>query len=391
VSGLPSGDLREPLASELQCDVAVVGAGPAGGATALLAARAGLDTWLIERSPWPREKVCGCCLHPRGLAALRALDPSLSAAELGALPLHSAWIAARGGSARLPTAGAAVLSRTRLDGRLVELARAAGARFEAATRAALEPPLPGAERRRLTLHGRDGGRTTLAARLVVAADGLGGALLAHSGEVSAPPRRGARVGLGAVLPASAGDWPAGTVGLAVVRSGYAGLVRLEDGRLDLAAAVDPRALHGTSAARWVAAALAEAGFPALDGLESTVWRGTPALQRHPRRPFGQRALAVGDAAGYVEPFTGEGLAWALDSAVRLGPALGELVAAFAPPLVRRLQESEQRALGSRRRRCAAVARFVRHPRWVAAAALLARRSHFLATALARVGYGPSPR
>ncbi|HSG47467.1 MAG TPA: FAD-dependent monooxygenase, partial [Longimicrobiales bacterium] len=52
-------------------DAVVVGAGPAGALTAALAARRGLATLLVERSAFPRWKVCGACLNPAGVAVLR--------------------------------------------------------------------------------------------------------------------------------------------------------------------------------------------------------------------------------------------------------------------------------------------------------------------------------
>src|SRR5215831_5827086 len=54
----------------MRCDVLVVGAGPAGASAALCAARDGLDTILLERSRFPRTKVCGEYLSPATLAAL---------------------------------------------------------------------------------------------------------------------------------------------------------------------------------------------------------------------------------------------------------------------------------------------------------------------------------
>ena len=55
----------------------------------------------------------------------------------------------------------------------------------------------------------------------------------------------------------------------------------------------------------IARVLQESGFGAIDGLESANWSGTVRLTRRLLRPAGNRVLLLGDAAGYVEPFTGE--------------------------------------------------------------------------------------
>ena len=64
--------------SRLETDVLVVGAGPGGSATAYHLARHGVDVTIVERSAFPREKVCGDGLTPRGVAALlhMGVDPS---------------------------------------------------------------------------------------------------------------------------------------------------------------------------------------------------------------------------------------------------------------------------------------------------------------------------
>jgi len=108
----------------------------------------------------------------------------------------------------------------------------------------------------------------------------------------------------------------GTIFMACGSDGYAGAVRLEDGTLDIAAALLPFAGQGPSPplAERMAQLLETVGFPAPyqdhDGLPAV--RTTPRLRR--RRTAGwHRLIAIGDAAGYVEPFTGEGMAWAMSS------------------------------------------------------------------------------
>ena len=67
---VPAGDRRE-------VDVLVVGAGPGGSATAYHLARHGVDVLMAERSAFPREKVCGDGLTPRGVSAIErmGIDP----------------------------------------------------------------------------------------------------------------------------------------------------------------------------------------------------------------------------------------------------------------------------------------------------------------------------
>jgi flavin-dependent dehydrogenase len=99
--------------------------------------------------------------------------------------------------------------------------------------------------------------------------------------------------------------------MALGEGGYAGLVRVEDGSLNLAAAVEPGALkRAGSPAAVVGRIVRDAGLANLD-LSAAAWQGTLPLTRQTARPVGHRIFVLGDAAGYVEPFTGEGIAWAL--------------------------------------------------------------------------------
>lgn len=93
--------------------------------------------------------------------------------------------------------------------------------------------------------------------------------------------------------------------------GYAGLVMLPDGRVDVAAAASPESVrYAGGPAAWLAALLAMhgAGATCLQGVKV---HGTPLLTRRRSSVASGNVLLAGDAAGYVEPFTGEGMTWAL--------------------------------------------------------------------------------
>jgi flavin-dependent dehydrogenase len=103
------------------------------------------------------------------------------------------------------------------------------------------------------------------------------------------------------------------------------------------------------------------------GLDGAGWRGTPALTRQARRVAGHRLFALGDTTGYIEPFTGEGMAWALTSAV----AVARLAAGgWRPGLAGEWAGLHCRLVRRRQFACRAAAFVLRRPAWTAAAVRL---------------------
>ena len=272
-------------------------------------------------------------------------------------------------------------------------------------------------------------------RLAVVATGLADHVRIVSGQEGEPASRGSgassagrrvrpisRVGVGTVLPAglepcshpAVAGLPPGELVMAVGRAGYCGIVRLEDGRLDLAAAVDRTRLTRTddrsrtnAPAAVVTGILGEAfGLTSRATAElsailaSTPWRATPPLSHTTPLVAGTtgRVLRVGDAAGYVEPFTGEGIGWALASGRLLAaavttPPAGHAPAMLLPPAiaVARYVEAHGRHFGPRHARCGRVARGLRMPVVVRTAVLAAGFAPWAARRVASAVVGASRR
>jgi 2-polyprenyl-6-methoxyphenol hydroxylase-like FAD-dependent oxidoreductase len=191
-------------------------------------------------------------------------------------------------------------------------------------------------------------------------------LVIASGLVSgnAEPEPGSRIGAGVVLPARTAPtfYQPGTIYMATGRGGYVGVVRVEDDRLDVAAALDPSFVKGEGGPGPAAEViLYSAGWPVPPGFADARWKGTPALTRRPRRLGGGRTFVVGDAAGYVEPFTGEGMAWAVMSAAALAPIAARAVRGWTPQHLREWEATHRRVVGSRQRVCRVVAGVLRSP------------------------------
>jgi flavin-dependent dehydrogenase len=421
----PSTSSTPPAHDAIIWDVIVVGAGPAGAAAALRLATAGRRVILVDRDHMPRGKVCGCCLSPAAVGELERLE-SLAPDAWGdvaatAIPLVAVRLAAGGRRARIPLAGGVVLSREALDTALVAAAVAAGTTWlPGATVVAVTDPAASAAAGRATsaggvtvslrMRGDDsrgsrGGGFTLRGHTVILAAGLSDSVrVAVGGGRAERPQRirsiVSRLGIGVVMTAAdiAGwrpaiaDLPPGELLMAVGREGYCGIVRLEDGRFDLAAAIDRAAVGRTGRpADAVDAILSAAGGEAALGPPPDMpWRATPPLTH--TAPLvagpGRRIFRGGDAAGYVEPFTGEGIGWALAAGRLVAEALlGTTSPAAAAALFERTHAAH---FGPRHARCRLVARSLRMPFVVAATVRAADFAPWAARRLAPAVVGHRP-
>ena len=334
-------------------DALVIGAGPAGSAAARELARRGAAVLLVDKATFPRAKVCGCCLNGAAMSALEAIGLGHIPKECGAIPLRAVKIAAGRHSAAVCLPGGVVLSREAFDTALIREAEAAGATFRPGTtvnpaswRAGGVSPL---------ILSPSGGLRPPLAKVTILAAGLSG---------DARPSPTSRIGAGVVVAADhAPDFFApATIYMATGRGGYVGLVRLEDGRLDIAAAFDAafvRSSGGLGAA--AEAVLSGVRWPVVAGIERWPWKGTPALTRRLATVAGHRLFAVGDAAGYVEPFTGEGMAWAIASGAAVAPLALKAIAGWDDRLIREWEQTHARLIGHRQRICRTVVRVLRSP------------------------------
>jgi flavin-dependent dehydrogenase len=150
--------------------------------------------------------------------------------------------------------------------------------------------------------------------------------------------------------------------MAVGRGGYVGAVEVEDGRINVAAALDPAFLkRRASMSHAVADILAESGLRAGPALADVDWSGTIPLTRRMPHPAARRLFVLGDAAGYVEPFTGEGMAWAFTAAEAVVPLASRAIAGWHDALEQAWVAGYARRIGREQRWCRAVTRVLRRP------------------------------
>lgn len=372
-------------AAERVWDVAVIGAGPAGTVAAYQLARRGGTVLLLDKASFPRYKVCGSCLNVRALATLSAVGLGELTTRHGAKPLEEFRLAVRGCQVSLPLPGGVALSRATLDAALVRAAVQAGAAFVPETLVALGPVT--GDLRYVTLHRRDR-QTEIAARVVLVANGLGSRLLTGEPDFKVRIASGSRIGAGVTAEDFPPFYHAGTIFMACSPGGYVGLVQLEDGRLDIGAALDPALVKRAGGlGRAAAKVLAEAGYPPLPGMASLAWRGTPPLTCRLNRFAAERTFVLGDAAGYVEPFTGEGIAWAAAAGAAVAPLAHRAACRWDPTLITRWAVRYRQVVVRRQRACRVVAQALRHPRLIRTAIGILSRMPILAVPLIRYLHG----
>jgi flavin-dependent dehydrogenase len=342
----------------------VAGAGPAGALAARQAALAGKRVLLVDSRSFPRAKVCGACLNGQALYVLNSVGLGALPATLGGVPLGNFDIRSAGRGVHIALPEGIAVSRLRFDAALVEAATAAGADFLAETTATVGElcAVRGDECRLVSLRHREQTAFEVRARLVLAADGLAHSCLREHAEFSSDVAAAARIGLGGHVAEYPVDYAAGTIFMAVGRHGYVGLVRVEDGLLNIAAALAPEFVKWSGGPpQALAAVLADAGFPPIASLAKADWHGTLPLTRRTHRTAARRILLLGDAAGYVEPFTGEGMAWAFAAAAASTPFVARGLARWDVSLEDEWQETLRRLVLRRQSWCRALAWALRHP------------------------------
>ncbi len=340
-------------------DAVVIGAGCAGSIAARELARTGARVLLIDKSQFPRYKVCGCCINRPAQQALEQIGLGSLLLQEGAIRARSFDVRAGRMHACVPLPEYAILSRERLDAALVRAAIDAGAAFCPGTQASLQSVTDTTR----TVQLRDGDTTALAnSKIVIVADGLGSRLLRATDAFESPPSATSRIGMGAVSVAAPTDYRPGIIYMACTASGYVGACRREDGRLTLAAACDGRFVKEAGGlSRAAGSILRDAGYPPIPDIDEISWKGTPALTRSATTVAAHRAFVLGDAAGYVEPFTGEGMKWAIESAIGLAPIARNAIEKYDTRYEQEWIATRQRIVSRRTTVCRMLAAALRYP------------------------------
>jgi len=344
-------------------DVVVVGAGPAGALAAHGLASRGVRVLLVEQRLFPRWKVCGACLSPQALAALKTAGLGDLVAAQGGLSLERLQLGVAGRVNPIALGAGRVLSRSRLDQALLEAAVAVGATVMTGTRAVLGAAATGLEPDREVVLQKGTARWSVRAKVVLIAAGLSHRAIDKEAEISTSIQPHSRIGAGCVLPGDAAELAPGVLQMAVGQGGYVGLVRVESGEINLACAFDRPMLGSVGGAALLCQKiLAEAGFATLPGLKESAWQLTAALSRRTIPLAGHRLLLLGDAAGYVEPFTGEGMGWAITSSLAALPLVLRGLEHWDGAIETEWRRLHRRWVAQKQRSCRVLAVVLRHPR-----------------------------
>jgi geranylgeranyl reductase family protein len=339
-NGTAVASRRPPPAAE--ADVIVVGAGPAGATTAFYLAQSGLDVLLLEKARFPREKVCGDGLTPRAVKALVGMGIGVSEQD-GWVRNKGLRVIGAGKRMELPWPELSsypgyglVRTRMDMDETLARRAQQAGARLlEGVT---VTGPVLDERTGRITgvvASQADGAERTYAARVVVAADGNSSRLSVAMGLRKRDDRPlGVAVRTYYKSPRHDDDYLESWLDLwdgDRLLPGYGWIFGMGDGTsnvglglLNTSAAFGHTDYHALLR-RWLKAMPEEWGYTEENRTQPV--RGAALPMGFNRTPhYYQGLLLAGDAGGMVNPFNGEGIAYAMESGEILARTITQALA-----------------------------------------------------------------
>jgi len=290
-------------------DVAIVGGGPAGSSCAAFCARGGLRTLVLEREKFPREKVCGDCLNPSCWPVLQRLSLAQRVRDLPHSKLDSVEFIAIGGRnviVDLPTGDDCELSvkRSLFDALLLKHARELGAHVREETTVTA---LAHDENWKIETAGGE----NFSARILIGADGRNSTVARLCNLLPRPARERVALQAHIALPQNFG----GRVVLQFLPEGYSGQAPVNETELNLCLVGTPPTISRLR--KW-----AEGHFEIT---ANQSWRTITPLTRSPVPCAHENVLFIGDAARVVEPFTGEGIYYAMQSGELAAIAISKIM------------------------------------------------------------------
>ncbi|HMO18955.1 MAG TPA: NAD(P)-binding protein [Oligoflexia bacterium] len=281
--------------------ITIIGGGPAGATAGWLLSRKQFKVHLLEKEEFPRDKICGCCLNESALQIIRDGKTDKYPVDIPPFfPQKELVLHYKKRNIKIPLPGGIILSRIDLDRFLLERAIEAGCKVKYNTKVNIPENIE-----KLSLPDD----LSLETSIICIASGL-------DPRHSTPNSK--KLGLGAkwLRPDSSYPKEAGRVNMWLSNEGYLGETLLPDGSIAYAAAINRKYLKSIAESNTNQSG--STGYLlsrlfCLPHLEELKWKGTPLLKTAAPSTGKGTCIRIGDAAGYIEPFTGQGMAWAINS------------------------------------------------------------------------------
>ena len=375
-----------------ESDALIIGAGPAGAATAILLRLAGWRVVLVEKSAYPRQKVCGECLTAGSLALLDELGVGAAVCARASPELRQVgWMGKSPAVvADLPACAQGIhrygraLGRDHLDKLLVDRAQELGVTLLQPAKVTavrgrcgnFECEVQEARQSRAGRPTRAGSSLVKRAAVVVDAHGSWDAGPGDAIKEARRPHRGSDL-FGFKASFADAALPAGRLPVLTFAGGYGGMVVAEEGRLTVAGCIRRdtllglrRSLRSASAGaafeQYLRASCPGVQLSLVGAYRTGAWLSVGPLRLGIRVGDASGPFRVGNAAGEIHPLIGEGMSMALESAFLLASRLvsygaGEIDSIRWTEVHRAYESAWRAAFASRMRIAAAYAHVAMQP------------------------------